>query len=141
MTSEFAGKVALVIGGTSGIGATTALRFADRGANVVVAGRTTIGEGTTVFPFASIGHQPQDLKYGGEQAIHVTARCRRPVTRGGARNCEALRQSGFLAVLQGPAQDDPRTRGQELRLPQDESSPPFASSEEGRSILVDTRGR
>jgi UDP-N-acetylglucosamine acyltransferase len=30
--------------------------------HVVVAGRTTIGEGTRIFPFASIGHQPQDLK-------------------------------------------------------------------------------
>ena len=35
-------------------------------AHVVVAGRTSIGPNTTLFPFASIGHQPQDLKYGGE---------------------------------------------------------------------------
>ncbi|HWK47881.1 MAG TPA: acyl-ACP--UDP-N-acetylglucosamine O-acyltransferase [Stellaceae bacterium] len=34
--------------------------------HVVVAGRTTIGEATRIFPFASIGHQPQDLKYQGE---------------------------------------------------------------------------
>ena len=34
--------------------------------HVVVAGRTRIGEATVVFPFASIGHQPQDLKYRGE---------------------------------------------------------------------------
>ncbi|MGE5546405.1 MAG: acyl-ACP--UDP-N-acetylglucosamine O-acyltransferase [Solirubrobacterales bacterium] len=34
--------------------------------HVVVEGRTTIGEGTRIFPFASIGHQPQDLKYHGE---------------------------------------------------------------------------
>ena len=34
--------------------------------HVVVDGRTTIGEGTRVFPFASIGLAPQDLKYGGE---------------------------------------------------------------------------
>ncbi len=25
-----------------------------------------IGEGTRIFPFASIGFEPQDLKYGGE---------------------------------------------------------------------------
>jgi UDP-N-acetylglucosamine acyltransferase len=31
-----------------------------------VAGRTTIGAGTQIYPFASIGHAPQDLKYGGE---------------------------------------------------------------------------
>src|SRR5260370_38445705 len=37
-------------------------------AHVVVAGRTSIGEGTRIFPFASIGHQPQDLKYKGEDS-------------------------------------------------------------------------
>jgi len=36
--------------------------------HVAVAGRTEIGEGTRVFPFASIGHQPQDLKYKGEES-------------------------------------------------------------------------
>ncbi len=35
-------------------------------AHVVVDGRTTIGEGTTIYPFASIGTAPQDLKYHGE---------------------------------------------------------------------------
>ena len=34
--------------------------------HVVVAGRTTIGPRTQIFPFASIGHRPQDLKYAGE---------------------------------------------------------------------------
>jgi len=34
--------------------------------HVAVAGRTTIGARTKVFPFASLGHQPQDLKYRGE---------------------------------------------------------------------------
>lgn len=34
--------------------------------HVVVAGRTKIGKGTQIFPFASIGHRPQDLKYHGE---------------------------------------------------------------------------
>lgn len=34
--------------------------------HVVVEGMTSIGAGTTVWPFASLGHQPQDLKFGGE---------------------------------------------------------------------------
>ena len=34
--------------------------------HVVISGRTTIGANTRVFPFASIGHQPQDQKYNGE---------------------------------------------------------------------------
>lgn len=34
--------------------------------HVVVAGHTTIGPRAQVFPFASIGHAPQDLTYSGE---------------------------------------------------------------------------
>jgi UDP-N-acetylglucosamine acyltransferase len=34
--------------------------------HVVIDGRTTIGDRTRVFPFASIGHETQDLKYAGE---------------------------------------------------------------------------
>jgi UDP-N-acetylglucosamine acyltransferase len=34
--------------------------------HVVVGGITTIGAGTRIFPFASIGLEPQDLKYRGE---------------------------------------------------------------------------
>ena len=33
---------------------------------LVVTGRTEIGLGSRIFPFASIGHPPQDLKYHGE---------------------------------------------------------------------------
>lgn len=44
--------------------------------HVVVAGRTTVGEGTRIFPFASIGHQPQDLKYRGEPSrLEIGSNC------------------------------------------------------------------
>ena len=36
------------------------------GASVVIEGRTEIGDGTHIFPMASIGLAPQDLKYRGE---------------------------------------------------------------------------
>lgn len=36
--------------------------------HVAVAGRTTIGEETEIYPFASLGHRPQDLKYHGESS-------------------------------------------------------------------------
>lgn len=36
------------------------------GASSVIDGNTAIGDGTEVFPFASIGLPPQDLKYKGE---------------------------------------------------------------------------
>ena len=35
--------------------------------NVHIEGNTTIGRGTKIFPFASIGTAPQDLKYKGEK--------------------------------------------------------------------------
>ncbi|MHA1151648.1 MAG: acyl-ACP--UDP-N-acetylglucosamine O-acyltransferase [Alphaproteobacteria bacterium] len=34
--------------------------------HVVIAGHTEVGARTQIFPFASIGHRPQDLKYAGE---------------------------------------------------------------------------
>ncbi len=34
--------------------------------HVAIAGYTTVGANTKIYPFASIGHPPQDLKYGGE---------------------------------------------------------------------------
>jgi len=60
-------------------------------AHVVIAGRTNIGPRTQIFPFASVGHPPQDLKYDGEPSTlevgadntireHVTMN---PGTRGG----------------------------------------------------------
>ncbi|MFQ8431661.1 acyl-ACP--UDP-N-acetylglucosamine O-acyltransferase [Amaricoccus sp. W119] len=36
--------------------------------HVAVAGITRVGAGTRIFPFASIGHAPQDLKYRGERS-------------------------------------------------------------------------
>ena len=45
------------------------VRIGDRtriGAHVVVEGPTTLGEENVVFPFAAIGHPPQDLKFAGE---------------------------------------------------------------------------
>lgn len=39
--------------------------------HVVVTGHTTIGDRTRIFPFASIGHEPQDLKFAGEPSTVV----------------------------------------------------------------------
>ena len=37
--------------------------------HVVVDGSTSIGMGTVVYPFASLGHRPQDLKLKGESSL------------------------------------------------------------------------
>ncbi|MGI9510618.1 MAG: acyl-ACP--UDP-N-acetylglucosamine O-acyltransferase [Geminicoccaceae bacterium] len=36
--------------------------------HVVITGRTSLGAGCRVFPFASLGHRPQDLKFRGEES-------------------------------------------------------------------------
>lgn len=52
-----------VIGGQVTIGAGTTV-----GPHAVIEGRTRIGERNKVFQFASVGAQPQDLKYAGEDS-------------------------------------------------------------------------
>ena len=44
------------------------------GASAVVEGDTVIGDDTHIFPFASVGLQPQDLKYRGERTRLVDRR-------------------------------------------------------------------
>ncbi len=36
--------------------------------HVSIVGKTIVGNNTKIWPFASIGHQPQDLKYNGESS-------------------------------------------------------------------------
>lgn len=44
--------------------------------HVAIAGHTRIGAGTRIFPFASLGHEPQDLKYKGEATrLEIGAGC------------------------------------------------------------------
>ncbi len=73
--------------------------------HVVIAGRTTIGARTRLFPFASIGHQPQDLKYKGEPStLTVGADCliregvtMNPGTEGGGMVTSVGDRCAFLA--------------------------------------------
>ncbi len=73
--------------------------------HVVVAGRTSIGARTRIFPFASIGHQPQDLKYKGEPSkLTIGAECIiregvtiNPGTEGGGMETTVGDRCAFLA--------------------------------------------
>ncbi|MGN7869626.1 acyl-ACP--UDP-N-acetylglucosamine O-acyltransferase [Paracoccus sp. 22332] len=74
--------------------------------HVSIAGDTSIGDGTVVFPFASIGEVPQDLKFRGEDVrLEIGARNRireyvtmNPGTEGGGRvtrvGCDGLFMAG-----------------------------------------------
>ena len=73
--------------------------------HVVVTGRTSIGAETEIFPFASIGHQPQDLKYKGEPStLTIGAKCiiregvtMNPGTEGGGMATVVGDRCAFLA--------------------------------------------
>ncbi|MFC0218414.1 UDP-N-acetylglucosamine acyltransferase [Pseudochelatococcus lubricantis] len=73
--------------------------------HVVVAGRTRIGARTRLFPFASIGHQPQDLKYHGEPStLSIGSDCLiregvtiNPGTEGGGMETVIGDRCAFLA--------------------------------------------
>jgi UDP-N-acetylglucosamine acyltransferase len=73
--------------------------------HVVVAGRTTVGTRTRIFPFASIGHQPQDLKFKGEPStLTIGADCliregvtMNPGTEGGGMVTTVGDRCAFLA--------------------------------------------
>ncbi|MEL7164422.1 MAG: acyl-ACP--UDP-N-acetylglucosamine O-acyltransferase [Pseudomonadota bacterium] len=70
-----------VVGADVRIGPDVTLR-----SHVVVTGETEIGEGTTIFSFAVIGEQPQDLKFKGEASrlvIGARNRIREHVTMNG----------------------------------------------------------
>jgi UDP-N-acetylglucosamine acyltransferase len=73
--------------------------------HVAMAGRTTVGPRTRIFPFASIGHIPQDLKYHGEPStLSIGADCTiregvtmNPGTEGGGLRTVVGDRCAFLA--------------------------------------------
>ncbi|MFZ1963729.1 MAG: acyl-ACP--UDP-N-acetylglucosamine O-acyltransferase [Roseiarcus sp.] len=73
--------------------------------HVSVAGLTEIGARTRIFPFASIGHEPQDLKYRGERvSLTIGEDCliregvtMNPGTAGGGSRTIVGARSVFLA--------------------------------------------
>ena len=61
--------VNVTIGAYSVVGADVELHDnVELKSHVVVDGITKVGEGTIIYPFASIGHAPQDLKFHGEKS-------------------------------------------------------------------------
>jgi UDP-N-acetylglucosamine acyltransferase len=73
--------------------------------HVAVAGRTSIGARTKIYPVASIGHQPQDLKFKGEPStLSVGSDCliregvtMNPGTEGGGMVTTVGDRCAFLA--------------------------------------------
>jgi UDP-N-acetylglucosamine acyltransferase len=80
-----------VIGSGVRVGAGTVI-----GPHVVIKGPTTLGEGNRIFQFASIGDDPQDKKYGGEETRLVIG------------NGNTIRE--YCSINRGTAQDAGVTR-------------------------------
>ncbi|QDG77321.1 acyl-ACP--UDP-N-acetylglucosamine O-acyltransferase [Labrenzia sp. PHM005] len=89
-----------VIGPQAKLGANVELK-----SHVAVAGDTTIGAGTSIYPFASVGHQAQDLKFQGEAAtLSIGEGCiiregvtLNPGTEGGGLSTTIGNNCAFLA--------------------------------------------
>lgn len=73
--------------------------------HVVVEGRTRVGSDSTIYPFSSVGHRPQDLKYHGEPSeLIIGERCTirenctlNPGTAGGGMKTEVGNDCLFMA--------------------------------------------
>ena len=73
--------------------------------HVAVSGHTVVGARTRIYPFASIGHPPQDLKFKGEAStLHIGSDCMiregvtmNPGTEGGGMETRVGDHCTFLA--------------------------------------------
>ena len=83
--------------------------------HAVIAGNTVIGANSRIYPFASIGHPPQDLKYRGEPSrlvIGANAVIREHVTiNPGTEGGGLLTQIGDGCLCLLYTSPSPRDRG------------------------------
>ena len=84
--AEFEGKAVLVTGGTSGIGRETAVRFAKRGARVVVAGRRVNEGKETVDLIHGAGGEGVFVRTDVSQASQVKGAVEKTVAAFGGRS-------------------------------------------------------
>jgi len=96
----FAGKVALVTGSTSGIGRTTAIAFAARGASVVTTGLSEADGQETVRLIQVAGGEGLFIKADLTQATEVEALVDRTIQKYGRIDC-AFNNAASQYVLNG----------------------------------------
>ena len=100
MDRQFEGKVALVTGGNSGIGKSAAIKFADRGAKVVIAARRAAEGEAAAQLIRDAGGEAMFIRTDVSQADEIEAMVAKTVDAYGSLDV-AFNNAGVLAGL-GP---------------------------------------
>jgi NAD(P)-dependent dehydrogenase (short-subunit alcohol dehydrogenase family) len=115
MAGRIAGKVALVTGGSSGIGRATAQIFAREGAKVVVADVVVEGGEETVRLINAAGGEAIFVKTDVAQSADVEAMVKKAVETYGRLDC-AFNNAGIEGALQPTSEYDESVRDRVLSI-------------------------
>jgi NAD(P)-dependent dehydrogenase (short-subunit alcohol dehydrogenase family) len=108
MTPELQGKVAIITGGTSGIGREAAVLFAKAGAKVVVAGRREVEGKETIELVRAAGGDGLFVKTDVTRAAEVQALVRKTVEKFGRLDVafnNAGIEGNWLPIVEQPEED------------------------------------
>ena len=100
----FAGKVALVTGGSSGLGEATAIKFAEEGAKVVIAARRRDQSEQVVQRIAAMGGEAHFVQADVSRAADVEAVVKAAVEKFGRLDC-AVNNAGISGPRYTPVAD------------------------------------
>ena len=109
----FDGKVALVTGGSSGLGAATALQFAREGASVVIAARRRDQSEAVVKQIRSLGGTGMYVRTDVGNSADIQAMVHAIVERFGRLDC-AVNNAGIVGPVRTPVADVEEAQWDEL---------------------------
>jgi NAD(P)-dependent dehydrogenase (short-subunit alcohol dehydrogenase family) len=112
MTAELRGKVAIITGGTSGIGQDSAVLFAKAGAKVVVAGRRETEGKETVEQIRAAGGEGIFVKTDVSKAADVESLVQKTVAKFGRLDVafnNARIEGNWIPITEQPEEDWDRT--------------------------------
>jgi NAD(P)-dependent dehydrogenase (short-subunit alcohol dehydrogenase family) len=101
---KFSGKVALITGGSSGLGEATALKFAQEGAKVVIAARRAEQSAEVVKRIVALGGEAHFVRADMSRAADIEAMVKEAVARFGKLDC-AVNNAGISGPRLVPLAD------------------------------------